>query len=230
MAVWGTVSCDQLQNLDVPADRLVILGSPRHDNFPAPLPPDVRGQFQRALGLRDLPTLVFFSNGNDIWRNSRQAVEGCAAWLNTAATQLADRMEFVVRLHPNEDGSLYTRSPHLHVFKNECDLATTLGAADVCAALCSTALLDTMLYHKPVLQFYADGWPDLADNWRRGMSKRIAGGDELIEFLSKGLENQSYWQSLVDQQTGLTDTVFAHHGHSQELVTRHLIEQVQEMV
>ena len=187
----------------------------------------MRGQFQRALGLRDLPTLVFFSNGNDIWRNSRQAVEGCAAWLNTAAAQLSDRMQFVVRLHPNEDGSLYANSPHLRVFKNECDLATTLGGADVCAALCSTTLVDALLYRKPVLQFYADGWPDLADNWQRNLAERIAEPGQLVEFLAAGLQEKNVWDERVAAQSRLIDIVFANHGHAREAVAHYLIEQIE---
>jgi hypothetical protein len=229
MGVWGTVAQEQLTALSVPVEKLAILGSPRHDLFSDHAALDARHRFQQTLGLRDLPHLVFFSNGNDPLRNSQAAVEGCAEWLAAAAERLRDRIEIVVRLHPNEDGSLYTKYPHLRVFKNECDLATTIGAADMCAALCSTALLDAMLYHKPVLQFYADGWPDLADNWRRGLSERVADKQQLVDILVTGLDNRC-WQAYTERQNTHIDEVFANRGHAAKVIAQYLNEKVREHI
>jgi hypothetical protein len=226
MSVWGAMARDQMMKYGVPEKQLIALGSPRHDTFPAPLPADVRARFQTALGLPDKPTLVFFSNGNDLQFTSREAAEGCAAWLNTAAEQLSDRVQFVVRLHPNEDDNLYTNYPLLRVFKNEADLATTIGAADVCGTLCSTVMLDALLYRKPILQFYADGWPHLADNWGRGLAQRIENPTQLIEFLTAGIEDHQVWQQLANAQSGLTETVFANHRRAAETVAQYAIEQV----
>jgi len=226
MSVWGEMARDQMMKYGVPERQLLILGSPRHDAFPAPLPADVRAKFQSALGLQEMPTFVFFSNGNDLQFTSREAAEGCAAWLNSAAEQLSDQIEFVVRLHPNEDGSLYAQYPRLRIFKNEADLATTLGAADACGTLCSTVMLDALLYRKPILQFYADGWPHLADNWKRGLAKRIENPGQLVEFLWMGYENRQVWQHLADGQTALIETVFANHGRADEAVAQYAIEQV----
>jgi hypothetical protein len=223
MGVWGSVGQEQLAALGIPSEKLVILGSPRHDKFPQ-IPADARHRFQQALGLSDRPCLVFFSNGNDALRNSKTALEGCAEWLAAAAQHVREKIEIVVRLHPNEGGSLYTKYSHLRVFKNECDLETTLAGADICAALCSTALLDAMLYHKPVLQFYADGWPDLADNWRRGLSQRIASSQQLIETLTSGLRE---WEDCVKRQDVHLESVFANRGRATHVVAQYLAEQVQ---
>jgi hypothetical protein len=226
MSVWGAMARDQMMKYDVPDKQLIALGSPRHDTFPAPLPADVRARFQSALKLPDKPTLVFFSNGNDLQFTSREAAEGCAAWLNAAAQQLSDRIQFVVRLHPNEDGGLYNNYPLLRVFKNEADLATTIGAADVCGTLCSTVMLDALLYRKPILQFYADGWPSLADNWKRGIAQRIENPAQLVEFLTAGFGDRGHWQALADSQSALIETVFANHGHAAKVIAQHAIEQI----
>ncbi len=228
MGVWGAVSRDQLVALGVSPDDLVILGSPRHDHFPAPVPPDVKARLRAALGLPDLPVMVFFSNGNDPRRNSHEAVAGCAAWLDEAAAQLRGRMTFIVRLHPNEDGGFYKDCSHLRVFKHEADLATTLAGADVCGALCSTTLVDALLYDKPVLQFYADGWPDLADNWRRGLARRVANAGELADVLAGGLSDG--WQALAAAQAAQVDSVFAHRGRATQTVADYIVEQVGQRV
>lgn len=224
MGVWGKVSYEQLVGMGVPPEQLTILGSPRHDNFTQESVSDARQRFRESLGLRDLPYMVFFSNGNDLRRNSREAVEGCAAWLHSAATELADQMEFAVRLHPNEDGSIYANYPNLRVFKQECDLATTLNAASICGALCSTTLLDALLYKKPVLQFFADGWPDLADNWQRGLAERICGPEQLVDVLKSGL-NSDLWRILSEKQTAHTDEVFANRGHSKQIITKFIVQE-----
>lgn len=223
MLVWGAVSFDQMAQMGVPANKLIRVGSPRHDNFPAPVSSGALAHFRQTLGLRNLPCLVFFSNGNDIRRNSRAAVEGCVQWLNEAAANLPDQLEFVVRLHPNEDGSLYTNSPHLRVIKQEFDLATTISAANICAALCSTTLIDALLYNRPVLQFYADGWPDLADNWRRGLSLRVADSAQLTAFLLSGADR---WRELAEQQAGQLGEVFANRGHARKAVASNLVETI----
>jgi len=220
MAVWGEVSQEQIAEYGIPLKKLIVLGSPRHDHFPKPIP-NARAQFNQLLGLRELPLFVFFSNGNDLLRNSREACEGCAAWLNTAAEAFDGKMEFVVRLHPNENGELYTPYPKLHVMKNECDLNLTISAADICGALCSTTLVDTLLYHKPVLQFYADGWIDLADNWRRGLAQRVSSPTQLIDLLKTG-----DWSQLVEWQSAHIQDVFANYPHSTDVVAAYIQDQL----
>lgn len=224
MAVWGDVSLEQLTALGVPRSDLVVLGSPRHDQFPAGDAQEARRRFQRTLNLGEGRYMVFFSNGNDIRRNSVEAVEECAAWLDAAAQQLTGQMEFVVRLHPNEDGRYYSPYPRLRVFKNESELDTTLHAADVCGALCSTVLSDALLYQKPILQFFADGWPDLADNWQRGLAKRIAGPQSLIDVLRSGLDDPQSLSTIIQRQQTIVSTVFANHPHAARAVARHLSE------
>lgn len=220
MGVWGNVSHDHMIGLGVQEERLAVLGSPRHDRFPGVPVDEARRRLTELLGLTDKPIFVFFSNGNDPLRNSVEALEGCAGWLDVASRALADRVQFVVRLHPNENGDLYKPYPQLHVIKNECDLDVTLGAADICGALCSTTLSDALIYRKPVLQFYADGWRDLADNWRRGSAERITSPQHLLDVLAGG---DACWREIAAQQANHLNTVMANHGHAADIVTQYII-------
>jgi len=166
-----------------------------------------RAALQRALELPDRPTLAFFSNGNDLYRNG-SGPEGCARWLEQAAEQLAGAFNIVVRLHPNEDGSLYRDTPHMRLSKHEVDLEVTLAGCDVAASLCSTVLYDALLFDKPVWQFHADGWPDLADNWRHGLAKRVASARGLVELLTAFRADQG----LETPGPDVVESVFANHG------------------
>lgn len=184
MGVWGEVSFQQMVEMGVEADKLVILGSPRHDKPPYVADETAKRRLAKTLGLDgDKRIFTFFSNGNDVLRNSVGAVAGCAEWLAEAVRKVGSEWEIAVRLHPNEDGRFYEGLTDLHVYKQTCDLGTVLAGSDMVGALCSTALLEGVLYGVPVVQFWAEGWPMLADNWQRGLARRVASAGELLAVL-----------------------------------------------
>lgn len=224
MAVWGEVSKDQMSGLGVPEQRLKILGSPRHDVLPHNDDPSAKQRLQQTLGCDSKKILTFFSNGNDPYRNSKTAIEECARWLMSAAGILKASYNIVVRLHPNEDGSLYAGCEGLRVFKNDCNLGTTLAGSDIVAALCSTVLAEAVLYEQPVLQFYADGWPELADNWRRGLALRVESSGDLVNKLEK-LHGEQARFGLVAEQRRLKEKLFANAGGATDAVARHIYQE-----
>lgn len=196
MLTWGESSNLILQRLGVPAAKLRPVGSPRHDRF-QPVP-DARPRFCRLLRLPDRPTLVFFSNGNDLVRNGRAPAES-AAWLEAAAAAFP-QVNVVARLHPNEDGSLFRQTPHVCVTKFELDLVTTFSAADIISSVCSTAMYEALLFDKPVWQFHADSWPPLEDNWKHGLADRVGSVEELKCKLGRWLETpepRERWAQLA---------------------------------
>ncbi len=101
-----------------------------------------------------------------------------AQWLETTAEKYSKDLNIIVRLHPNEDDSLYRHCPHLRITKDSPDLAIALDGCDWVGSRCFTVLYDALLFKKPVWQFYADGWPELAKNWREGLA--------LANFISRG--------------------------------------------
>lgn len=206
MLTWGESSNNILQALGVPAGKLHAVGSPRHDAM-TPVP-GARPRLCASLGLPDRPTLVFFSNGNDLVRNGCAPAES-AVWLETAATAIP-QMNFVVRLHPNEDGSLYRDTPHLCITRDEVDLVTTLSGADIVASVCSTAMYEALLFQKPVWQFCASHWPPLEDNWKQGLAERVR--DELD--LQSKLRHWLKAPDSRDQWARLAERVFANRGRA----------------
>jgi len=206
MLTWGESSNLILQRLGVPATKLRAVGSPRHDKF-QPVP-NARAFFRQSLNLSNRPILVFFSNGNDLVRNGNAPIES-AIWLNEAARTIP-QVNVVVKLHPNEDGALYRRMPHLRVIKNEVDLITILSAADIVASVCSTAMYEALLFGKPVWQFYADGWPPLEDNWKQGLAVRVASSQELLFRINQWMESPD----SGERWSRLSQRVFVNHGHA----------------
>jgi hypothetical protein len=158
MLTWGASSDDLLASLGTPRESLVAVGSPRHDQLGRFSNGAARKRLPEIAGLPDRPTLVFFSNGNDLLRNGHAPLE-CAGWLEHMAARHADYLNVIVRLHPNEDGSLYRDCPHLSITRHAPGLTTVLDGCDVVASLCSTVLYDALLYGKPI--------------WRAGGADRL---------------------------------------------------------
>jgi hypothetical protein len=223
MAVWGEVSWQQMHQLGVEEKKLKIFGSPRHDDPPHFGDSSTKRRLAAALLCDAKPCFTFFSNGNDLYRNTNEAVVGCTRWLMAAADKLGSRFNFLVRLHPNEDGSIYRGCRNLRVFKNECDLGTSLAGSDIVAALCSTVLVEGVLYGKPVLQFHSEGWPDLADNWQRGLALRIKTGADLVDKLEL-LADEKERSRLAAEQQRLKTKLFANLGHATEVTGKYICE------
>ena len=220
ICTWGQSFNKTLAGLGIDQHRMVALGSPRHDR----MMPSINGRARRALvnslDLEDKFTLAFFSNGNDLLRNGSAPLE-CADWLESLARQYQNRINVIVRLHPNEDGSLYRSCPHLIVLRDPPSLDLVLEGCDCVASLCSTALFEGLLYYKPILQLLADGWPDLADNWKQGLAQRVRSKSEFAEAVEHMLNAEE--PSCND--TARVESVFANRGRATQAVAEFIVSQ-----
>jgi hypothetical protein len=220
MLTWGRSSCDTLERFGMESSRLVPLGSPRHDSMGRSHNGTARHTLLQRLSLSDRFILVFFSNGNDLLRNGIAPRE-CARWLNAVAERFKDRLHVVVRLHPNEDGSLYRRYPRLILTDTSLPFDQLMGACDCVSSLCSTAMYEALLYGKPVWQLYADGWPELADNWTRGYALRVSSEMDLSARVT---------QMLIAGRrevgtNNLVQDVFINHGRAAVTIADYLLSE-----
>ena len=213
MLTWGESSNETLLRFGAPPERLLALGSPRHDSMGTSGGAEARDTLLRSLSLPNKPTIVFFSNGNDLVRNGSGAVE-CAEWLEATARKYHDRVNVVVRLHPNENGSLYKHCPSLRITQGTLDLETTLWGCDAVGSICSTVLYEGLLYNKPIWHFHADGWRDLADNWKSGLAERISSQKNLNEVIERLLSTGS--GKFIDESS--KSHVFANHGQATQAI------------
>lgn len=217
MINWGQSSVQSLSALGVAQSQLIPLGSPRHDRMVSAFESGSQALLCSALDLPKQPTFVFFSNGNDELRNG-SAPRECADWLEAMAAQYRNDINVVVRLHPNEDGRLYRDRSYLCVTKNEPNLAITLTGCDWVGSLCSTVLYDALLFHKPVWQFHAEGWPELADNWRQGLALRISSQHDLQQKVQTLLSG--WGRPAPDRPT--VEQAFANQGHAAQAVAEYI--------
>jgi hypothetical protein len=220
MLTWGRSSNETLERLGIAPQRLIALGSPRHDSMGTSGTGTGKQVLMRELSLKERCILVFFSNGNDPLRNG-VAPRECARWLNTVAERFRDDLHVLVRLHPNEDGTLYRDCPRLILTKDSPAFETLMEGCDCVTSLCSTAMHEALLYGKPVWQLYADGWPELADNWTNGLAKRVSSEFELAACVTRLLNTDRRER----QQGHLVQEVFTNHGRAAEAVADYILSQ-----
>ncbi|MBI5526055.1 MAG: hypothetical protein HY897_06940 [Deltaproteobacteria bacterium] len=222
MVTWGQISVEDMAALGVARDRLLPLGSPRHDGMGVVANDGARSRLRLALRVPDRPTFVFFSNGNDLVRNG-DAPRICAEWLADAGERLGNQWNLVVRLHPKEDGSLYSGRFGLHVSRSATvDLETVLAGCDAAGSLCSTALFEALLFDKPVMHFDRDDFPLLAQNWRRGLAIRISSGGDLQASLNALVPDRIPAEARAGTPFGHRSEVFANHGAAARTIAEHL--------
>jgi hypothetical protein len=89
-----------------------------------------------------------------------------------------------------------------------------LEGCDWVGSLCSTVLYEALLYQKPVWQFYAEGWPKLADNWNYGLATRISSQSELSKMVRRMLSRRT----ATCSSAALCSHVFANHGRATQAV------------
>ncbi len=219
MCTWGASSTRTLAFLGVETRRLRSLGSPRHDSMQPLSHADAKRRLLRSLNVDERPIIAFFSNGNDLSRNGGAPHE-CARWLEMAAERYRGQVHVIVRLHPNEDGSLYRKESSLIITKDRPDLPQLLNGCDVVASLCSTVMLDALLYGKPVWQLHADGWPELSTNWREGMAQRIASPASLRQAIDTLVQNKLD----ASMSQGVVGQVFANHGKATQTIVEFVLE------
>lgn len=224
---WGEASRDWLVDAGTDPASVVALGSPRHDAEPS-ADPEAGHRFRRHLELGDELVFTFFSNSHAPEMCSQRAISGCAAWLTTASTALEGEVSVVVKLHPSEDGRLYSGVPGLRVIKSQHPLPAVLSGSDVIGSFCSTTLQEALLYGKPALQFLAPGWPELVDNWRRGLARRISSSDRLVEEL-RALRDRDCYRERSRRARRDAGRAFANRGHAADAIADQIAESNQVM-
>jgi hypothetical protein len=166
--LWGEAFRERYLLEGAAADTLHVVGAPRLDRYAVPVPPPPPGRSLLFLSQTHAATLSPAQH--------RQVVE----LLHAAAR--ATGLPLRIRLHPLEDRSYYSHfGPEVTFTPTGVSLAEDLASATLVASFGSTAMLEAMLAHRPVLQllppglhppggFYARWTPasaeELAELWR----------------------------------------------------------------
>lgn len=203
---WGEVSRKYFLKNNINHEKIVTIGSPKHDPIYSRTNEKSKCKLLEYFSLSDKKIFVFFSNGNDLQRNGHAPIE-TAKWLSLIASEFKQLLHIIVRLHPKEDGSLYREYVNLHILRDELNLETTLDGCDLVGSICSTVLYEALLFNKPIWQFAKDSWPHLADNYNLGLCDRIHSLDQFRKTIKSFCHHKYHFNNNSE-----IISVFANHG------------------
>ncbi len=166
--LWGEAFRERYVSEGASSATLRVVGAPRLDRYALPAPPPPSGR-----------TLLFLSQTHAATLSPAQHRQ-VVGLLHTAVRSTG--LPLRIRLHPLEDRSYFAEfGPDVTFSQRGVSLAEDLAGASLVASFGSTAMLEAMLAHRPVLQllppgfdppggFYARWTPqtaeELAELWR----------------------------------------------------------------
>lgn len=142
--LWGEAFRERFLSEGASPATLHVVGAPRLDRYAAPAPPPPAGRTLLFLSQTHAATLA-----PDQHRQVMAQLHGAAQ-----STGLPLR----IRLHPLEDRSYFAAfGPQVTFTERGVSLAEDLATASLVASFGSTAMLEAMLAHRPVLQLLPPG-------------------------------------------------------------------------
>ena len=160
--VWNDRQRQELVRFHgVPADRVVVTGAPRFDEFFAMRPATDRATFTTSLGLRpDRPLLLYLCSSNFV---APREVEFVGRWIDAVRASPDERLRrasVLVRPHPAnaeqwEGSDLPSRAgvaiwPHHSTMNADQGLYDSLHHADAVVGLNTSAMIEAGILGKPV--------------------------------------------------------------------------------
>tara|TARA_Y100001970_G_scaffold249680_1_gene320469 strand:+ start:6399 stop:7763 length:1365 start_codon:yes stop_codon:yes gene_type:complete len=212
---WGKFSDTRLNKMGISNEKYISLGSPRWDTIKLSKNDQDRKEILNMYNLLDRPILIFFSNGNDLYRNGI-APEEAVKWLEKAKSTYSNKFNILIKLHPNEDGGLY-KNTDLVVMNDELGYNVIMNGCDIVCSICSSSMSEAVIYKKPVWQFYADNWPHLAEHYNHGLALRISSQYDLMNSIDDFLSNPQKYSPTLN----ISD-VYKNQGEAAKQICRYL--------
>jgi hypothetical protein len=180
--LWGEAFRERYLEEGAAASALHVIGAPRLDRYAVPAPPPPPGR-----------TLLFLSQTHAASLSPAQH-RMVIAQLREAAE--ATGLPLRIRLHPLEDRSYFEGfGPAVTFTPRGVSLADDLASATLVASFGSTAMLEAMLAHRPVLQLLPAGIDPPGGFYARWTPRNAAQLAELWDNLSaaEALHEQQPW-------------------------------------
>jgi hypothetical protein len=198
VAVWGEEAREALLRQNVPYDRILLTGSPRHDALVHPS--EARMAALRAsLGLMDHRPVILLASTYVDHSHAEYARPEVLLEMKQAIFEAARNhpgMVLVVKPHPHEQvketRSLAGDVPNIIFVDRASDIRDLIAICDAFVSFGSTATIDALIADKPSICPIFPGWP-FSENFRasgavfvpetcdqlRGIFARIAAGESM---------------------------------------------------
>lgn len=215
-SMWGDAHADQMRRLGAPAERLTVLGMPATDALFG----RTNVALYKPVENRVQPVCLLLSQTNgsgyepEVFRSYRQFL--------MEAINLMPFITWKVKLHPQEGESFYREMgsaicERLTFYPKHVSLEETVIDADVVTTVFSTAGLESMVMHRPLIVAPATlrvqklaWWPTM------GGGTYAASAQEFQAQLIKLTSDRDHWTQQLDQQRQFLSKSFANQGHAAE--------------
>lgn len=178
LAVWGESPRRVMAAHGVPAERMVVTGSPRHDSLARPNPAAVaamRGDL--GAGANDRIVLFASTHTTDSLSNPTVVREMKEAVFHACVKMPGLRL--AIKPHPlenvSETRSLAPSGADFIFLDPARDIRPYIAACDIFISTGSTATLDALILDKPVICLNFPGWETFSDLFARSGATLPAG-------------------------------------------------------
>jgi hypothetical protein len=222
--IWGKAFEQHLIKLGAPRDRLRICGMPASDRL-------FRG-FQTSYACKDpdrerLVCLVLSHTHER--QEAPEIYESFRQYLVEVVRLLPD-VRWLIRLHPAEDDSFYREiglinHPQLRIQEKRGTLEQSVAEADVVCTIRSTAGLQAMMMHKPVIVMDVVPGVECSTWWPLyggGVAAKTA--TVFKSIFEQLINDHSHWENALNAQQRFLNGSFANQGRAASTIVDFLQE------
>jgi len=219
--IWGSFWEQRAPSWMFRDTKLVPLGCPRFDSIA-----ESKKEYFPGLDVSK-KTVIFFS--------SAEGPENPEGFYDKVIKDIGELrksldVNFIVKLHPGgETPDLYEKVLNKEIFDkiifiqgSKISLHKILQHCDLAIAVSSTALLESMAFKMPVIQFNPDEDLGAMEFAQYGGGKLVRGRSVLMGEARRLLFEDQYIKEVVEKQNQFLDTVLANIGTATEKIINYL--------
>jgi len=237
LAAWGETSRSTLLSHGVPAEKIVLTGSPRHDSMVSVSNTEV-AQTRSALGIPDGAVMILFASSFSIMNDEIEKLPLLIDSVKRAIFQAADQIDgvyLVTKPHPNEKASatkkLASGYRNILFVNKDSDIRKLIKACDAFVSLGSTATVDAMIANKLSICPNFPGWIRSDPFLNSGAIWVPKSEDELLECFKKvgyGDRRKELEDMEPERQYFLEQCLFKVDGESSGRIKSLLLDMVRD--
>lgn len=165
VAVWGAASREALLRQKVPAEKILLTGSPRHDALLHPSH-EAAGVLRARLGLTSQSPVILlastYTDGTHTEYSSPEILRTMKSAIFEAAEKIPE-ITLLVKPHPHEDvketRALVGAAKNVIFADKTSDIRDLLAVCDAFVSFGSTATIDALIANKLSICPIFPGWP-----------------------------------------------------------------------
>ena len=230
---WGEHSKKQVQHLFNYSsnDRIYALGNPQHDKYVEVLNDENVRDINEVLSLDSKKkNVVFFSatHALDAGQPRDRVIKPILA-LDEVYEELHSKINIIVKLHPVEAKKYYEEylknMDNITIIKNEVTIYELMKRTDVAMSICSTTLLESMIFSIPTLQLIFSKHGIRGECYYEfGAAIRVNNSRDLIRILDDIVSEKYNVSELIANQKKFLDKSSANLGRATDKIVDHLLK------